>query len=367
MFRYLPEQASDFAHRVDAVNNFITDVSVFFTVAIVGAMIYFAVKYRKKNGVDHETPRIEGDHTLEIIWTVVPTIICVIVGVAGWQVFHEMRNPPANALEINVTGQKWKWDFEYSNGKKSTTDFVVPVDEPVKLILTSRDVLHSFFIPSMRVKSDAIPKRYTFVWFRPIKTGDYHVFCTEYCGTEHSSMLANLKVVSRAEYERWVNDDSEAAALLRMAPSEVGQQLYTAKGCNACHSLDGAVRTGPTFLKVFGREGKLKGGVSYKVDENYIRESILNPLAKVVEGYAPAMPSFDGQLTEAQIGHIIAFLKTVDGSTPAPKAATAPVVAAAAEDLSKLSPEERGKRIYQDPTKMCATCHTIDGSKLVGP
>jgi cytochrome c oxidase subunit II len=260
MFRYLPEQASSFAHKVDWIHNLITDISLFFTVAIVGSMLYFGLRYRKKDGVDHETPHIEGNMGLEVIWTVVPTIICIFVAAYGYIIFDEMRQPPPNAMEIAVTGQKWRWDFEYPSGKTTTAEFVVPVDEPVKLRMTSRDVLHSFFIPSMRVKMDVIPGQYTHLWFQPIKVGEYQVFCTEYCGLQHSSMLAKLRVVSRAEYDRWLNDDSEAVRAARMKPEDLGKRLYIQKGCNACHSLDGSRIVGPTFLKLFGREGDLESG-----------------------------------------------------------------------------------------------------------
>lgn len=364
MFRFLPEQASEFAPKVDWINNLITDISVFFTVAIVGAMIYFAIVYRRRNGVDHETDRIEGSHLLEILWTVVPTIICIFVAAYGFVIYEDLRNIPADkdALVINVQAQKWKWDFEYSNGKKTTGEWVVPVNKPVKLIMTSTDVLHSFFVPAMRVKNDVIPKQYTFLWFKAVKTGEYHTFCTEYCGTNHSSMLANLRVVSQAEYDRWLADDSDALKLSRMKPSDLGKELYVKKGCQACHSLDGSVTAsgGPSFLKLFGKEEELTSGEKVKVDENYIKESINNPGAKVVKGYNPLMPSFLGQVSDDDIHGIIEFIKTIDGTTKI-EVAKAPVVAVD----PNMPPADRGKVIYN--TRLCATCHSIDGSKLVGP
>lgn len=363
MFRYLPEQASEFAPRVDWINNLITDISVFFTLAIVGAMIYMAIIYRKRKGVDHETPRIEGSHLLEFIWTAVPTVICIFVAAYGFVIYEDIRNIPndKDAITINVQAQKWKWDFEYSNGKKTTGEWTVPVNEPVKLIMTSTDVLHSFFVPVMRVKQDVIPKQYTYLWFKPVKTGVYHTFCTEYCGTNHSGMLAKLNVVSRAEYDRWLADDSEALKMSRMKPSDIGKELYVKKTCNACHSLDGSRLVGPSFLKLFGREEELEGGEKIKVDENYIKNSIINPNAQIVKGFPPnQMPSFQGQVSDDEIHGIIEFIKTLDGSQKV-EVAKAPVPAAD----PNAPPHERGKVIYQ--TRLCITCHSIDGSKLIGP
>lgn len=363
MFQYFPEQASDFAEKVDWLNKIVTDISVFFTVAIVGAMIYFAVKYRRRNGVDHETPHIEGSHLLEVIWTVVPTLICIVVAWLGYVYYDEIRTPPANAMTVSVRGTKWTWDFEYENGKRSK-ELVVPVNEPVKLLMTSGDVLHSLFIPAMRIKMDVVPKQYTYQWFRPIKTGDYQIFCTEYCGDLHSAMLARLKVLPREEYDRWLADNSEAEALARMDKKEAGGEIYLAKGCNACHSLDGSPRVGPSFLKLFGRKEALLDGSEVDVHEEYLRSSIYEPNKQIVKGYSSpsAMPSFQGQISDDEMLSLIAFIKSVDGTQPA---LAQPTPAAPTEDFSKLPPAEYGKKLFT--LKLCATCHSIDGSRLVGP
>jgi len=360
MFNYLPEQASEIAPDVDWLNDLITNLSVFFTVAIVGAMLYFAIRYRRRDGIDHETPRIEGSNLLEIIWTVVPTIVCVFIAYYGVEVYQRMRFDDPNATQIAVWGQKWKWDFEYPNGKKSYNDFVVPVNRTVKLTMKSHDVLHSFFLPAMRVKKDVIPSIYTTLLFKPVKVGTYQTFCAEYCGKDHSAMLAKLHVVSEAEYERWLNDKSEELAAARISPAELGQKLYVQKGCNACHSLDGSRIVGPSFLKVFGKMEKCEGGSEYMVDENYVHESILNPKAKIVMGFAPVMPSFEGQLTDKEIDALIAFIKSVKEPPAAP--VVKPQDQAA---LANMTPAERGKNIYE--TNLCITCHSLDGSKIVGP
>lgn len=368
MFRFLPEQASEIAPKIDWIHNLITDLSVFFTVAIVGTMIYFAIRYRERNGQPHETPRIEGSHLLEVIWTVVPTIISIIVAYYGVVYFWDLRAVPSDALTINVRGQKWKWDFEYDNGKTTTGEFYVPVNRSVKLVMRSRDVIHSFFVPAMRVKSDVIPFRYTYVSFKPVKTGTYQSYCTEYCGDWHSGMLAKLHVVSEAEFERWLNDDSEAKLKQMMKPSDRGRVLYQQKGCNACHSLNGTPGVGPTWLKMWERKGELADGGTYVADENYLHTAILQPNLQIVKGYAPnVMPSYAGQLTDPEIEDLIAFVKTLDGSSAEAKApaAAAPAAASSDAELAKMSPAERGKVWYE--TKLCATCHSLDGSAKVGP
>ena len=364
MLGLLGEQGSDFAHKVDYAHDVVTIISVVCTVLIVGVMLYFAVIYRQRDGKDHETPHIHGNNALEVIWTTFPTLVCIWVAWLGYDSFVDMRTAPEGAMEVNVTARKWAWDFQYKNGKRTTGELVVPVDEPVKLIMRSQDVLHSFFVPVMRTKMDVIPGRYTYEWFRPIKTGDFQVFCTEYCGNDHSRMRARLKVLPKAEFERWLADNSEAMKLASMKPSDRGKEIYAGK-CVACHSLDGSPRVGPSWLKLFGKKGELSDGKTYVADENYIRESILNPAAKVVKGYPPqGMPSFQGQLSDEDITGVIEFIKTIDGTTKVEVSAPTPKKSAAA---AGATPAERGKAIVNDAGNLCSTCHSIDGSKLVGP
>jgi cytochrome c oxidase subunit 2 len=367
MLGLLGEQGSDYAYKVDYANDVVTIISVICTVAIVGTMLYFAVVYRRRGELDHETPAIEGNNTLEVLWTVFPTIICIWVAYLGYESFEAIRTVPENAMEINVVGRRWAWDFEYKNGKQTTGQLVVPVDEPIKLVMTSKDVLHSFFLPVMRTKMDVIPGRYTYQWFRPIKTGDFQVFCTEYCGKEHSGMLARLKVLPRAEFDRWLADDSEAKKLAALGPSELGKSLYKTKSCNTCHSLDGTRLVGPSWLKLFGKEGSFADGSKYKADENYIKESILEPQKHIVEGYpAGGMPPYAGQLSDDDIRGIIAFIKTLDGTQVV--AAAKPAANKMSEDeLKALPPAERGKLLFNDQGNLCSSCHSIDGSQVVGP
>jgi len=364
MFRYLPEQGSDIAPKVDWIHHWITDLSVFFTVAICGAMLYFAIRYRKRGGKDHETPRIEGSTFLEIVWTVVPTIICIWVAYYGIVIYNEMVEIPedrGDIVLINAQGYRWAWDFQYQNGKTTSNEIVVPVGRPTKIILTSRDVLHGFFIPVMRVKKDAVPGMYTYVIFTPTRTGEFPAFCTEYCGTFHSRMLANVRVVSEAEFQRWKNDRTDELSRMALSPVELGRALYVDKGCNACHSLDGRDVIGPSFLNLYGSERKFTDGTSAIAEENYIRESILEPSKRVTVGFQDVMPAFEGQLSENEIQGLIAFIRSVDGSQPV-EVEPAP---AETVDLSELTPVERGEILYRD--KICFTCHSLDGSSGIGP
>jgi cytochrome c oxidase subunit 2 len=368
MFRYLPEQGSSVAPEVDWLHHIITDLSLFFTVAIVGAMLYFAVKYRAKDGKNHPTPRIEGSHFLEAIWTIVPTLICIFIGTYGILIFKDLRAVPDDALVVNVTGKKWNWTFQYENGKQVVGEAVIPVDQHIKFVLTSKDVLHSFFVPVMRVKSDAIPNRFTYVAFKPVKTGEYNIFCTEYCGTDHSMMLAKLKVVSRDEYNRWLNDNSETT---KVSLAEIGANLYNQQGCMACHSVDGSKRVGPSFLQIYNKEATYDGGKPYKADEEYLRESILNPNKHYVDGYPKGqMPAYEGLISDDQIKALIAWFKTLDGKTQAADTSATKSNFQFAKMFGKdggaaASPADKGKALYQ--AKACIGCHSLDGSKGVGP
>ncbi len=364
MFRYLPEQASTFAADVDWLHNWITDLSVFFTVIIFGAAVLFAILWRRRDGKDHKTPAILGDHRLEVIWTVVPTIICIFIAVEGIRIHREIRTPPSETLNVNVTAEQFGWNFEYPNGKKTMNETTVPVGKAVKYTLRSKDVLHSFFVPAMRVKSDALASMYTYVWFEPIKTGTYQGFCTEYCGAGHSAMLFKVNVVSPAEYDRWLNDNSKEFMMSRMSPEDKGRELYSSKNCVTCHSIDGSPRVGPSFAKIWNKTEKFTDGTEAVVEANYIEESILNPSKRIVAGFAPMMPAYEGQITTDEITALVAFIKSLEKGGIAP-AAAAPVAAAVAVDRTKLSPAERGKLIASE--KACVGCHSLDGSKLVGP
>lgn len=315
MLDWMPEGAATWAPRVDFINNFISWVALVCTFAISGAMVYFAVKYRRRTEND-KTEYITHNATLETVWTVFPTIICIYVFWYGFDLGREMRTPPANPIEINVSGKQWSWAFTYPNGKQSGGELVVPVGKPVRLIMKSTDVNHSFFIPAMRVKEDVIGSIYTYLWFTPTKVGEFPVFCAEYCGGNHSGMLAKLKVVSQDIYDDFVSNRGPKD----LSPEAHGRALYASKGCIGCHSLDGSRVVGPSFKGIYGAAHEMEGGAKVTVNENYIRESILNPQAKVVKGYPPVMqayslvetdPSGQQQINDKELSAIISFIKTL--------------------------------------------------------
>lgn len=300
---FAPTAATKIAGDWDSLYKFLLVSSFIACVLIIAGMIYFVTKYRRKTDND-KTPYISHNTMLEFLWSFIPLVLFMIMFAWGWSIYHEMRNPPADAKEVHVYGQQWLWQFEYKNGKKLNNEMVVPVGTPIKLIMTSKDVLHSFYVPSFRIKQDVIPGRYTQMWFQAEKMGEFHVFCTEYCGTDHSAMLAKIKVVEPAEYEKWLATSEELAG----GP---GAKIYNDKGCVACHSLDGSPKVGPTFKGLFGSKRVFEDAGELVADENYIRESIVNPTAKTVKGYPKgAMPSFQGQLSEEDLTAIIDFIKS---------------------------------------------------------
>lgn len=302
----MPPAISTFAADWDNAYQFIVWASLFSGIIMLGGMIYFILKYNRKSAND-KTAYISHNQVLEFLWSFIPFVLFMGIFVWGWVIYHKQRNPPDDAMEISLTAYQWRWDFEYKNGKKSTNEFFVPVGTPVKLLMTSADVLHSFYIPSFRMKQDVVPGRYAQVWFQAIETGVFQVFCAEFCGTSHSAMLAKVHVVSKPEFDKWLVGDADAG----LPPAERGKKLYTLKGCNACHSIDGAKVVGPTFKGIWGREEELADGTKIKVDENYVSESILNPQAKLVKGFPPSMPTFQGVVNEVEMKALIEFLKTV--------------------------------------------------------
>jgi cytochrome c oxidase subunit 2 len=304
---WMPAPASTAAPAVDRVFDFILYVSIFFFVLIVALMLFFIIRYHRRRGVEAE--KTATHHTgLELTWTVIPLILVFIIFYLGFTGYMNLATPPANTYEVNVVGQKWKWLFTYPNGHVDD-NLHVPLNVPVRLVLTSEDVIHSFFVPAFRVKKDAVPGRYTHLWFEAIEPGEYDVFCAEYCGTSHSDMVARVIVHPPGEFEKWLEDASNF--LERMAPADAGAKLMTTRGCKQCHSIDGKSNIGPTFLGIYGREGVFKDGRRYTVEENYIRRAILDPQSEIVAGYEPVMPTYKGRLKDQEITAMIEYLKTL--------------------------------------------------------
>ncbi len=306
---WVPEVASNLASKVDAVIWFITVISLVFFILISIFLVYFAIRYRRRQE-NEETPYITGSHVLETIWTIIPSILLIVIFVYGFVVYKDMRTPPEDSLEVTVIGRQWLWQFKYNNGKTTLNELYIPEGRPIKLVMTSEDVLHSFFVPAFRVKQDLVGGMYTYLWFTPTKNGTYELFCAEYCGTGHSAMLGKVIVMSPQEYEKWEKGEEEKA-VASLPPAELGKQLYTQRGCNACHSIDGSTLVGPTWKGLYGHEVVMQDGTKVTADENYIREAILEPQAKMVKGFGPVMPSFKGVISDDEITDLIAYIKTL--------------------------------------------------------
>jgi cytochrome c oxidase subunit 2 len=301
--KFMPLAVTDIAKQVDSLYMFLLVSSLISCVILLGGMLYFVIKYRRKTE-DQKTAYITHNATLEFLWSFIPFVIFMVVFAWGWIIYHDMRVAPANALEVEVTGVKWGWSYTYRNGKTSD-ELIVPVDTPVKLIMRSKDVLHSFFIPSMRIKQDVIPGRYTSMWFESKELGEFTVFCTEYCGAGHSAMVSKVRVVTEDEYEQWLAVGFEGLALY-----EKGEKLFAQKQCVGCHTTDGRPSNGPSLRGIFGSKRVIADGTEVTADENYLRESILYPNAKVHMGYsAGLMPAFQGQMSEDDLSAVISYLK----------------------------------------------------------
>ena len=302
----LPEQASTIAADVDLLYNFVMWLSIAATVAVLGTMLFFAIRYKRRSA-DDQTPYIHGSNKVELVWTIIPAIIFLAIAVWGIVVYHKMDNPPGNAFAIHVKGQQWFWEFTYGNGKKAVNELRVPLGRPIVMQMTSNDVLHSFFIPSFRVKKDVVPGYRSQLWFTPNKIGEFQIFCAEFCGTNHSGMLAKVIVMDGPAFDEWYNQVESGQKTL----AEMGSDLFKSKGCFSCHSVDGSPLVGPSLKGVWGRKSEFIDGSTTVVDANYIHDSLMNPTAKVVKGFPPVMPPFQGQLTEEEVTQIIEYLKTL--------------------------------------------------------
>lgn len=301
-FQLIPDQASTTATHLDHLTLYLLIVATIFTVLIFTCIFYFAIKYRRRE--EHERAvEIEGAMPLEILWSVIPFLLMMVMFVWGASVFFEMSRPPDDAMNIYVVGKQWMWKTQHLEGRREINELHVPVGRPVKLTMTSEDVIHSFYMPAFRVKFDVLPGKYTTAWFNPTKPGKYHLFCAEYCGTLHSGMIGWIYVMEPAEYERWLAGETESLAAS-------GQQLFQFLACANCHRTDKPGRC-PNLEGLFGKPVQLTTGEIVKADEDYIRESILNPGAKIVAGYQNIMPSFQGLVTEEELLKLIEYIKSL--------------------------------------------------------
>ena len=309
---FQPEQASSIARSVDELYFFLTAVTLFFTALIFSVIFYFMIKYRRRS--PGERPKaIEGSFPLEVLWTAIPTVIVAVIFVWGSTLYFRNAEPPKGSMEIFVTGKQWMWKVEHPEGQREINELHVPLGRPVKLTMTSEDVIHDFFVPAFRVKKDVLPGRFTSLWFEATKVGTFHLFCAQYCGAFHAGMIGSIVVQEPDEYERWLAGGAPGESM-----EQAGEKVYQSSGCPTCHLADGT-GLGPSLLGVFGHPVKLTTGETVIADDAYMRESIVLPKAKVVLGYSPIMPSFQGQLTEEQLNNVIAYLRALGKAQPKPK------------------------------------------------
>lgn len=332
---FVPESASTMSWKVDAVYFYLSGVTLFFTLLISAILIFFVIRYRRRT--PYEIPRpIAGSHKLETLWTVIPFVIAMTI--FGWsaKVYFEQYSPPENAIEVYVVGKQWMWKIQHSTGQREINELHVPVGRKVKLIMTTEDVIHDFFVPAFRMKTDVVPGKYTTQWFEATKTGTFHLFCAEYCGMNHSGMIGSVVVMESREFDNWLSGN-----VSNTSPVAAGQQLFQTLGCASCHGASGEGGRGPSLIGTFGKQTQLAGGQTVRADETYIRESILNPQIKLVDGFGPIMPTFQGQVTEDQLVQLLAYIKSLGGTQnqAAPAPASSPANKPAQSSQSTPSPK----------------------------
>ena len=306
-FPLWPARASSGAANVDALYIFLVLLSLFMCVAIFTTIFVFAVKYRRRAGVEAE--QIEGSTALELTWSIIPMFIFLFIFAWGAVIYFQERTPPGNALEVYVVGKQWMWKLQHQEGPREIDELHVPVGRDVKLIMTSQDVIHSFYIPAFRIKQDVLPGRYTTAWFHPVKAGTYHLFCSQYCGTSHSGMIGDIVVMEPGQYAAWLSGGTTVPL------ADTGQKLFAQMGCVTCHRSDTQGR-GPNLVGVFGKPVALEDGRTLTADENYLRQCILNSREQVVKGFPPIMPVFQGLLSEEQVNALVAYIKSLGAPPP---------------------------------------------------
>jgi cytochrome c oxidase subunit II len=316
-----PTQASNHAANVDALYFFIVGVTAFFAILVVVLVTIFAIRFKRKHADEVGAP-VHGALALELTWTIIPFIIAMVMFVWGTSVYFAMTKAPSNAMEIYAVGKRWMWKFQHTTGQREINELHIPAGRPIRILIGSEDVIHSLYFPSFRVKMDAVPGRTTSMWFTATKPGRYHIFCTEYCGLKHSGMIGTVIVMEPGEFQTWLAGGPAATNM-----AEAGQKLFTDLACITCHR-DDATGRGPSLKGVFGSQVKLQGGGTVVADEAYVRDSIVNPQGRIVEGYQPLMPTFQGLVSEEQLMQLLAYIKSLadsrGGAAPATPTAAAP-------------------------------------------
>ena len=312
-FPLWPARASTTAGSVDALYIFLVALSLFMSVAIFTMICIFALRYRRRKG--REAELIEGSTLLELTWSAIPLVIFMFIFAWGAVIYFKERTAPRGATQVYVVAKQWMWKLQHEEGQREINELHVPVGRDVEMIMTSQDVIHSFYVPAFRIKQDVLPGRYTTLWFHPMRSGTYHLFCAEYCGTQHSGMIGQVVVLEPAQYEAWLSGGLASGSL-----ASTGQNIFQQLGCITCHRSDTQGR-GPNLVGIFGKPVQLEDGRTVTADENYIRESILNPSAKIVSGFKPIMPVFQGLVSEEQLNALVAYIKSLN-QPPAGAAAT---------------------------------------------
>jgi len=315
---FFPEQASSFAGHVDALFSYILVTSIFFTVLVTLVVAFMAFRFRRRSASEIGA-EIHGNTALEIGWTLIPLILALGMFAWGAVIYVHYRTAPKDTLDIYVVGKQWMWKLQQPTGRKEINELHIPVNRDIKLILGSEDVIHDFYVPAFRVKMDVVPGRYNTMWFRATKVGKYHFFCSQYCGTNHAMMGGWVTVMDPAEYAAWLSDEGGD-----VTPTSAGEKLFTQLACVTCHISNGTGR-GPSLNGVYDAKVLLADGSTVTADDAYIRESILQPKAKIVAGYQPVMPTFQGLVTEEQILNLTAYIKSLQSQpVPAKGAGVAP-------------------------------------------
>ena len=306
-----PDQASTFAPHVDGLYLFLVSLTAFFSLLIGTLVVVFAIKYRRRH--ENEIPeKVHESGLLEIAWTVIPFVIVMVLFVWSSAVYFRITRPPREAMDVYVTGKQWMWKLQHADGRMEMNELHVPVGRAVRLTMASEDVIHSFYIPAFRFKRDVVPGRFSKAWFEATRPGKYHLFCAEYCGTRHSNMIGWIYVLTPAEYQAWLSGGAPGESL-----AAAGAKRFVENACNSCHAEKPGAR-GPSLNGIFDKVQRLQGGGTVVVDEAYLRESIVNPQAKLVEGYPPIMPTFQGLISEEALLQLVAYVKSL---SPAPGAA----------------------------------------------
>jgi cytochrome c oxidase subunit 2 len=304
-FRLFPKAASTIAGRVDNLYLFLVWMTVILTLLVAVLIIYFAVKYRRAAKVNRTRP--PTSMWVEVSWMIAPLPVLLVIFFWGADIFFAMSRPPEDTMEFNVVAKQWMWKFQHPTGQREIDTLHVPVGRAVRFTMISQDVIHSLYFPAFRVKQDVLPGRYTSLWFEATEVGEYHLFCAEYCGTKHASMIGRVHVMTARDYQDWLAGGSD-----KEPPAVRGQKLFEQLRCGSCHLGGGERPRGPALSNLFGRPVKLASGETVAADDAYLRESILRPRATIVAGYEPLMPPFEQQISEEGVLDLIAYIKSMN-------------------------------------------------------